>query len=238
MTDANDLYYMRARFYSPDLRRFINQDILLGNIDNGQSLNRYAYVTGNPISFIDPFGLEKVLSEQEVQGLYERLARMDLAFDNIKGGCEARTYFMIKEMQKLGHSPFKAWAFPFPRGKRLSIKGRENEVKWWSFHVAPGVRGYSNGEEVDIVFDPGLFNRPATFQEWLDILNNETHSDKTAPNEIPTRADGTPYEGSYVPGTPDSDFPSTFFGIEIRKTIEGDSRRTLKKLGGCNQGCE
>ncbi|WP_353572454.1 RHS repeat-associated core domain-containing protein [Candidatus Albibeggiatoa sp. nov. BB20] len=29
MTDANDLYYMRARFYSPDIRRFINQDILL-----------------------------------------------------------------------------------------------------------------------------------------------------------------------------------------------------------------
>jgi|GEM_PF-1146861 len=57
MTDANDLYYMRARFYSPDIRRFINQDVLLGDIADGQSLNRFAYVTGNPVSLIDPFGL-------------------------------------------------------------------------------------------------------------------------------------------------------------------------------------
>ena len=63
MTDANDLYYMRARFYSPDLRRFINQDILLGNIADGQSLNRFAYVRGRVISRIDPFGLEDVSGE-------------------------------------------------------------------------------------------------------------------------------------------------------------------------------
>ncbi|EDN67551.1 Rhs family protein [Beggiatoa sp. PS] len=58
MTDSNGLYYMRARFYSPEMRRFVNQDILLGNIAEGQTLNRYAYVTGNPVSYVDPFGLK------------------------------------------------------------------------------------------------------------------------------------------------------------------------------------
>lgn len=57
MTDSNGLYYMRARYYNPEIRRFINQDVLTGSIDNGQSLNKYAYANGNPISYIDPFGL-------------------------------------------------------------------------------------------------------------------------------------------------------------------------------------
>jgi len=59
MTDSNGLYYMRARFYSPEIRRFVNQDILLGDIVEGQTLNRYAFVTGQPVSYIDPFGLAK-----------------------------------------------------------------------------------------------------------------------------------------------------------------------------------
>ncbi len=59
MTDSNNLYYMRARFYSPEIKRFINQDILLGGIGEGQTLNRYAFVTGRPVSFVDPFGLSR-----------------------------------------------------------------------------------------------------------------------------------------------------------------------------------
>ena len=48
---------MRARYYSPDMRRFVNADVIPGDIDNSPSLNRYAYVEGNPVSFTDPFGL-------------------------------------------------------------------------------------------------------------------------------------------------------------------------------------
>lgn len=65
MTDHNKLYYMRARYYNPEIKRFINQDVIQGSIDNGQSLNRYAYVNGKPISDIDPFGLSPVDSAIE-----------------------------------------------------------------------------------------------------------------------------------------------------------------------------
>ncbi|MBE5954582.1 MAG: RHS repeat-associated core domain-containing protein, partial [Lachnospiraceae bacterium] len=57
MTDDNSLYYMRNRYYNPDIKRFINQDVLIGSISNSNSLNRYSYVEGNPVSYTDPFGL-------------------------------------------------------------------------------------------------------------------------------------------------------------------------------------
>ena len=56
-TDGNGLYHMRARYYNTDIKRFINRDILTGDITNSQSLNRYSYVQGNPVSSTDPFGL-------------------------------------------------------------------------------------------------------------------------------------------------------------------------------------
>ena len=48
---------MRTRYYNPEIKRFINQDTVLGSITNSQSLNRYAYVQGNPTSLVDPFGM-------------------------------------------------------------------------------------------------------------------------------------------------------------------------------------
>ena len=57
VTDRNGLLYMRARYYSPEMRRFVNADILHGEISNAVTLNRYAYANGNPVSNVDPFGL-------------------------------------------------------------------------------------------------------------------------------------------------------------------------------------
>ena len=56
-TGADGLYYMRARYYNPQIKRFINRDIIDGSITDSQSLNKYSYVQGNPISLVDPFGL-------------------------------------------------------------------------------------------------------------------------------------------------------------------------------------
>ncbi len=63
MTEGNGLAYMRTRFYSPVVKRFVNQDVLLGNVAVGQSLNRYAFVTGRPVSLVDPFGLQMIPPE-------------------------------------------------------------------------------------------------------------------------------------------------------------------------------
>lgn len=67
-TDSNGLYYMRARFYNPELKRFMNRDVVEGSISNNQSLNRYAFTNGNPVSFIDPFGLARETAQEEHWG--------------------------------------------------------------------------------------------------------------------------------------------------------------------------
>ena len=74
LTDPSGLLYMRTRYYSPDFKRFMSADIIDGSITDSTTLNVFAYVNGNPISFVDPFGLsaergENVSSESDLPGL-------------------------------------------------------------------------------------------------------------------------------------------------------------------------
>ncbi|MEF2967374.1 RHS repeat-associated core domain-containing protein, partial [Paenibacillus sp. M1] len=75
MTDPNGLYYMRARYYDPELKRFLNRDVILGDLTDGQTLNRYAYVNGDPVGYVDPLGLFKC----------EGLGETGTVWDSIKG---------------------------------------------------------------------------------------------------------------------------------------------------------
>ncbi|WPP42614.1 RHS repeat-associated core domain-containing protein [Paenibacillus hunanensis] len=50
------LYYLKARYYDPNVGRFINEDTVEGQIDNPLSLNIYGYVQGNPLRYTDPTG--------------------------------------------------------------------------------------------------------------------------------------------------------------------------------------
>ena len=51
------LYYYKARMYSPTLGRFMQTD----PIGYGDGRNMYNYVGSDPVSFIDPMGLGKVV---------------------------------------------------------------------------------------------------------------------------------------------------------------------------------
>jgi RHS repeat-associated protein len=53
--DGTGYYYYRARYYSPDQKRFIAEDPLEFG---GGDTNFYAYVGGNPVNFTDPLGFK------------------------------------------------------------------------------------------------------------------------------------------------------------------------------------
>lgn len=57
MDDGTGLYHARARYFSPQLGRFITKDPLTGTDSDGQSLNRYVYVLNNPLMRVDPSGM-------------------------------------------------------------------------------------------------------------------------------------------------------------------------------------
>ncbi len=54
-TETN-LNYYNARYYSADTRRFTQPDDIIQDIYNPQTLNRYSYVSNNPLRYTDPTG--------------------------------------------------------------------------------------------------------------------------------------------------------------------------------------
>jgi len=57
------IYYYRARYYSPTLKRFLTRDPA-GTVD---TLNLYLYVYANPVNFVDPLGLDVEVSSECVK---------------------------------------------------------------------------------------------------------------------------------------------------------------------------
>ena len=57
------LIYMNARYYLPEVGRFISPDTIVPEPGNPQSYNRYAYTYNNPANYVDPTGH---LTEEEV----------------------------------------------------------------------------------------------------------------------------------------------------------------------------
>ena len=103
---------MRARYYSPEMKRFINADIVTGQISNAVTLNRYAYANGNPVSFVDPFGL----SAERGQQLSEFAISAFELYDNFKDACDG--FELI-----IGDVKF------VKNGKYINIKGDRSVLK-------------------------------------------------------------------------------------------------------------
>ena len=83
---VSQLYYLRARFYSPAIARFMQEDTYYGD-----GLNLYSYCHNNPVMYVDPSGhwceekVNKRKQEYQDNGLgkheAEIMANYDMLFD-------------------------------------------------------------------------------------------------------------------------------------------------------------
>ena len=58
LDEETGLVYAKARFFDPDVGRFLSQDAFLGESSEPPSLHRYMYAHANPLRFVDPTGHE------------------------------------------------------------------------------------------------------------------------------------------------------------------------------------
>ncbi len=56
LDEDTGLYYYGARYYDPELARFIQPDSVVPEPDHSEAFNRYSYCRNNPLKHIDPGG--------------------------------------------------------------------------------------------------------------------------------------------------------------------------------------
>jgi RHS repeat-associated protein len=83
---TRDLDYMHRRFHSPHLGRFFSPDQLTryNALNTPQLYNRYSYVIGNPVNFVDPNGL-RPLRATELQ-FFNAFFGSDFSSVDVRGG--------------------------------------------------------------------------------------------------------------------------------------------------------
>jgi Glutaminase len=108
-------------------------------------------------------------------------------------GCYARTHLMVQRLLGQGLAPSKMWAFAASRADLLWTETpyHPNGKVQWGYHVAPVlmVRGIDDALR-EMVFDPLLFDRPVSLEEWLSALHDTPTLIQTAPAEPPLPARG------------------------------------------------
>jgi RHS repeat-associated protein len=86
--EETGLYYYGARYFDPELGRFIQADTIIPDFDNPQSYNRYAYVLNNPLRYTDPTGHEP----DDLDDIPMTMGAAHAAMRQSAGGESARLY--------------------------------------------------------------------------------------------------------------------------------------------------
>ncbi len=96
------LYYYGARYYLPEIGRFISADVFTGKLAEPLSLNRYSYVENNPLKYVDPSGNLKLKPRNSVMTPAGKIER---DFESVATSSEAKNAY--REGLDMGEKDFK-----------------------------------------------------------------------------------------------------------------------------------
>uniref|UniRef100_UPI000C06F7C1 RHS repeat domain-containing protein n=1 Tax=Tepidibacter mesophilus TaxID=655607 RepID=UPI000C06F7C1 len=131
---SSELYYAQARYYMPEIGRFISEDPWNGDLYQPNTLNPYPYVLNNPLKYVDPLGLKQ---ENNWTGCYvgtknwrkwkdELYYRINNRVSELKNPTEDLVNKIAKEeAKKLQDKYFPLYnsiSFPWNKEKKKTLK--------------------------------------------------------------------------------------------------------------------
>ena len=152
-TNNLGLIYMNARYYMPEIGRFISPDTIVPDPANPQSYNRYAYVRNNPMNFTDPTGHRECGASDGCQNPLPRAPQGQLEVlvtpidecDPVASLCDVSAnqpgFWVLQgditEACGMGHCPEEhQWVYfgiPYTVGQRRSLVQREARELCYEF---------------------------------------------------------------------------------------------------------
>ena len=101
--NESSLIYAGARYYNPQIGKFIQPDIITTDVNNPQSLNRYSYVNNNPFGYKDPNGMAMVGIGWIFSGIYVPVSIQGL-YGSISGN-----FYLIHDDSKYPNDLSNGW---------------------------------------------------------------------------------------------------------------------------------
>ncbi|CAM5223544.1 hypothetical protein UACE39S_01036 [Ureibacillus acetophenoni] len=163
------LYYLKARYYNPNNGQFISLDPVRGDLDDPLTLNRYSYVSNNPVNFEDPTGTFKKPSLKDMGGssAITKIYR-NVTFSTGKG--TKNNNLLTNSMKTADHHIIPAF-----RGKSKNyadfIKNRGIDVDNFTVTIAHG----KDSHHLKFLHGQGKWNQK--WMDWIDSHPNATAKD-------------------------------------------------------------
>ena len=160
--EKTGLIYFGARYYDPDLGRFITQDTYLGEVGTPPSLHRYLYAYSNPTVFVDLYGhSSKDVGEKGNKGIVDRISdwigeKAGNWFTKKRGDYQAKYARRIAEAT--GEDPDQAETEERQEAREIGnvVAQRASAM---SKPVVEGVAGYATGKAGEAVAEVGVVKK-------------------------------------------------------------------------------